>query len=178
MKRSLLLCFALLLAGCGPWISPITAPPASGVAEFDWDKALIRVSEGVAYAFECSDNGPCNSLATEVANPQVAIAYIGHLTVPQYWGNGMRNVTAFVVVGQHAGRTEMVVRNGSSTKKYVVEVLPAIQVSTTATSAAQPTVRLASPIGPSPVAPQSPSPAPSGAAPAAPTGSAAPNVKP
>lgn len=162
MNKALLLCGCFLIAGCGPWVSPVTAPPPAGVAEFRYSDDLIRVSEGVAYAFECSDNGPCNSLAAEVANPQIALAYVAHLTVPQRWSDSMRTVTAFVVVGQRAGRTELLVRNGSDTKKYVVEVLPAVQVSNPASPpAAQPQI----PAAPAPLAPQLPAAAPSGSAP-------------
>lgn len=176
MKSPLLLWGCLLLAGCGPWISPLTAPPPSGVAEFRYSDDLIRVSEGVAYAFECSDNGPCSSLAAEVANPQIALGYIAHLTVPERWGSGTRNVTAFVVVGQRAGRTEMVVRNGSDAKKFVVEVLPAMQPSS-APATPPPVVRMSPPGEPSPVTPSSLPPAAPGTAPAAPSGSAVPPGK-
>lgn len=176
MKGAILLAGCLLFAGCGPWISPVTAPPPSGVAEYKYVDDLIRVSEGVAYAFECSQNGPCSDLATEVADPKIALAYLGHLTVPERWSNGHRNVTAFVVVGQSAGRTELTVRNGTSAKKFIIEVLPAVQVSAPAPAspppAAAPPAAEPAPITP-PSAPSSP-PAPAASAATPPASSATP----
>jgi hypothetical protein len=142
----------------------VTAPPPGGVAEFNYVDDLIRVSEGVAYAFECSDNGPCSSLAAEVAEPQIALAYIAHLTVPERWSSGTRNVTAFVVVGQKAGKTQLLVRNGSNNKRYTVEVLPAIQPSTASTSSAPPVLRMAPAGEPAPVPASSAPPAASSSA--------------
>jgi len=163
MKKLILLCGFAMLAGCDPWISPVTAPPPAGIAEFNSVDDLIRVSEGVAYAFECSDNGPCSSLVAEVGEPQIALGYIAHLTVPERWSSGTRHVTAFVVVGQKAGKTQLVVRNGSNARKFTVEVLPAIQPSTTPTGSVAPVVRMAPATEPSPVPASSAPPAVSSA---------------
>jgi hypothetical protein len=116
MRAGALLALGIALAGCSEVsLSAITPPPPGRDAALDDEADEIRLSRGVALAFECVSresgySGPCRDATIAVDDPTVATVYRAHLDAlgGGPWSQqpeGPQQQTAFVVVGLGAGQT-------------------------------------------------------------------------
>lgn len=130
MKRALstVLFAAALSAGCGDTtFQALTAPPPGKEATLNDHKREIRLSRGVALAFECFDEqsgGPCGHGTITTDDKGVASvlpAYLDDLT-PQY-RKGPQPRSAFVVVGKEVGETIINLDTDAGHAHFHVEVL-------------------------------------------------------
>jgi hypothetical protein len=115
-----------LLVACQPFVSAVTTTPPMRAGELDLRASTIRISEGVAMAFECrdgSDFGPCSEFSAKSENSAVASVYPAHLDTRDWSG---KNPTSFVLAGIRAGGTTVTVRSGNWTKSYEVTVEPVV----------------------------------------------------
>jgi hypothetical protein len=117
MTRFYAILLISLAAGCGEvTLSALTTAPPGKVAHLDDDDDTIDLSRGIALGFECNSSedsyyGPCREATATVDDDTVASVYASYLDslAESYNGGvaGPRGRTAFVVVGLHAGKTDL-----------------------------------------------------------------------
>jgi hypothetical protein len=122
----------VLFAGCGEvTLSALTAAPPGKVAHLDDDDDTIDLSRGIALGFECNSSedsyyGPCRQATATVDDEGVASVYASYLDslAESYNGGiaGPRSRTAFVVVGLHAGKTDMHISSKDGDVSFEVTV--------------------------------------------------------
>jgi hypothetical protein len=64
----------LFLLGCDPRLTALTAAPPTAVAELDTTDDLMRLSQGIALAVECTayTGGPCEDATATSADTKIA----------------------------------------------------------------------------------------------------------
>lgn len=132
MKTSLLLGAALVLStltGCGPSMFAVSTPPPtrSGAHHVDvFDEDQIKISKGVALAFDCADiwtGNPCSIASLQTENKKVAQVYPAFLERQKTpWGTTVEPRSAFVLTGIAPGETVMTVVSDSGTRSVVITV--------------------------------------------------------
>lgn len=85
----------------------LNAPPPSRVATLDNAHDALRISAGVALAFECTTawGNPCSAGTATVDDPTVAKVMPAHLGRLSAFANGSLPPTSYVVVGVKPGQT-------------------------------------------------------------------------
>jgi hypothetical protein len=126
MKRAVLAGFLALatsaLAGCRPFIMPVTSAPidhegsVDGVV-FQGANDTVHLSKGVAIAVECRDEAwytPCSNATARTGNVAIARVVPAHLEKYRSpWGTtewvdaDSSHRSAFVVMGVEAGETDL-----------------------------------------------------------------------
>jgi hypothetical protein len=132
----------MFAAGCNddPTITSISPAPPGATAEYfesrQNDARTIRLTEGVAIAFECKDykNKPCGFDGTTIEDGNVAAVRrawsdydpeVVYGRGPQVGQRSQQNRTVFVVMGKRPGRTKMILVTGYGEVDVNIEVLPA-----------------------------------------------------
>jgi hypothetical protein len=125
---------ALFAAGCGEVnVVALTVPPPGKTAQLDAEDQTLRLSRGVAFAFECTEwddsyDGPCRNARVTATNPDVASAYKSYLDdlAPAWDGGdvGPRSRAAFVVVGLAVGDAKVRVDTSEDYVTIDVTVIP------------------------------------------------------
>ena len=120
-------------------ISPLTTAPPGAIAEYVQDLPRevhnVRITEGIAMAFECRDwNGaPCVLEGSTVGDDKIVGFRPAYGDLAQTVAYGRRSSTQqaylnrslFVVVGRHAGRSDLTLRTGTGTVVLSVDVFAA-----------------------------------------------------
>lgn len=128
---SMLVAAALLstLTGCGPSMFAVSTPPPtrSGAHRVDvFDEDQIKLSQGVALAFDCADiwtGNPCSIASLQTENKKVAQVYPAFLERQRTpWGTTVEPRSAFVLTGIARGETVMTVVSDSGTRSVVITV--------------------------------------------------------
>ena len=132
MKPLVSIAAALLLAtvtGCGPSMFAVSTPPPtrSGAHRVDvFDEDQIKLSQGVALAFDCADiwtGNPCSIASLQTENKKVARVYPAFLERKQTpWGTTVEPRSAFVLTGIARGDTVMKVASDSGTRSVLITV--------------------------------------------------------
>lgn len=106
MKAALLAGIALACGACTSYRT-VTAPPPDHVAALDSAHDQLRISAGVAVAFECTTawGNPCSDGDATVDDPKIARVLPAHLDRLESYMDGTFTPTSYVVVGVHAGTT-------------------------------------------------------------------------
>lgn len=118
------------LAGCEPNLAALTAPPPVGIAELDDDAGEIRVSRGVALAFECTYQGsPCADAGAEIGDDAIISVRPAFLELLSEQGVGASSPgpqprSAFVLVGLSEGTTSLVITSSDGDTDLDVTVVP------------------------------------------------------
>lgn len=104
-------------AGCEHRYEALTAPPPGMVASLDDGEKHIRLSTGVALAFECfrgSGNDPCDG-AVSTSRPDIVLAYPANLDslTERDYRKGPSARSVYVVVGIADGETSVSAGGGS-----------------------------------------------------------------
>lgn len=112
-----LLAVLALASGCGEvTLSALSVAPPGKTALLDTEGDDLKLSRGIAFAFECiareSDYyGPCREATARIEDEAVGSVYASYLDTlaPAYddGETGPRSRIAFVVVGLHEGRTDI-----------------------------------------------------------------------
>jgi hypothetical protein len=103
-------CLAFLLAafasGC-TYYGALTPPPPGRVASLNTSDNELRLSRGVALAFECvTPNGnPCSEGVATIDDPKVAQVYPAHVGKLDRYMQGTFTPASYVVVGLAPGKT-------------------------------------------------------------------------
>lgn len=119
--------FGAALTGCvEPQFEALTAPPPTGVAELDREADSIRLSRGVALAFECTVQGsPCESASAESSDGSVISVRPAATDQLAYGGlSGEQPQTIFVVVGEGAGNATITVHTADGDATLDAQVEP------------------------------------------------------
>jgi hypothetical protein len=150
------------LAGCGPTLYALSAPPPGRTGWLDSDKDTLDVTDGVAIAFACEKHGPCRNARAQSEDPNVAEVVPAHLArldprIGDAWAFTISMVpaTTFVVVARATGRTVIHVRSDDGDRDLTVRVAPApaaAPVAATATATPIPTATPTATAGTVPVA--------------------------
>lgn len=116
LRASLLLLLAGSATGC-TYYRAITPPPPGKQAHLDTAKDELRISEGVAVAFECVDGsgGPCEPRNAATDDPEIAEVHPAHANELRPDGmqghhgpaSGSLPPSAYVVVGMSPGETTL-----------------------------------------------------------------------
>jgi len=85
----------------------LTPPPPSRVATLNTADNEVRISPGVALAFECITPGgnPCGNGDATMDDPKVAKVFPAHVNRLDRFMSGSFTPTSFVVVGVKPGET-------------------------------------------------------------------------
>ena len=117
------------LTGCGPSMFAVSTPPPtrSGAHQVDlFDEDQIKLSRGVALAFDCADiwpGNPCSIASLKTENKKVAQVYPAFLERQKTpWGTTVEPRSAFVLTGISPGETVMTVVSDSGTRAVVITV--------------------------------------------------------
>ena len=103
---------ALLLAispsGC-TYYGALTPPPPGRVASLNTSDNELRLSRGVALAFECVTPGgnPCSEGVATVDDPKIAQVYPAHVGKLDRYMQGTFTPASYVVVGLTTGKTTL-----------------------------------------------------------------------
>jgi len=122
-----LVVFGLALTGCmDPKFEALTAPPPTGVAELDRDANSIRLSHGVALAFDCTfGSAPCESASAESSDASVVSIRAAATDQLAYGGlSGEQPQTIFVIVGEAQGTATLTVHTADGDATLDVGVEP------------------------------------------------------
>jgi hypothetical protein len=97
------------------------------VAALDGVGDTIRLSEGVAMAFECREgfsHGPCDSFRVDSRDPSIATVHLAHVDPERgAWSwSRVDALTSFVLVGIRPGNTVVTARAGKWSHAYEVTV--------------------------------------------------------
>ncbi len=105
----------------------LNAPPPSRVATLDNAHDALRISEGVALAFECTTawGNPCSAGTASVDNPTVATVLPAHLGRLASFVDGTLPPTSYVVVGVKPGETLLRVPGEDPVRVVVVAAVDA-----------------------------------------------------
>jgi hypothetical protein len=131
---------AALLMGCEgdpTFTAKSNAPPGATADYFEdrsTDKRTIRITEGLAFALECSDpkNRPCAWEDSATGDPSIATARRAYGDLDQKLVSGstlgqssQRTRMMFVVTAHKPGETFLTVKTGMTPVDIKIEVLPA-----------------------------------------------------
>ena len=129
MKRALLLLALLLpaLVGCGPTLAAQSSPPPGRIASFEPndDHYDLDLSQGVAIAISCYDDGPCKNVVVSTddeAIVDVKGAAFGALEQNPYTYQTL-TPAGVVLVGKHPGKTKVKVKTKDGSKTIHVTVI-------------------------------------------------------
>lgn len=125
----------LVLSGCNPYLTQQSmAPPGrqARLAEVSGFWGLkhyrLKLSEGVALAIACEQNGPCENISVVSANPAIAEVRLASLSKLEPAG-GVRQAqvpsAAFVIVGKSPGRVKVRLKSREGERDVVVTVVAA-----------------------------------------------------
>ena len=106
MKSILLVVVVVACSACTSYRT-VTAPPPGHVASLDNAHDQLRVSQGVAIAFECTTawGNPCSAGQASIDDPKVARVLPAHLDRLETYLDGTFAPTSYVVVGVAPGKT-------------------------------------------------------------------------
>lgn len=132
MKRLCMLALGLLASGCSPTLYAVSTPPPTRDAEHvqtPFQDDVVRVSRGVAMAFDCYDpflGGSCRDASAKIDDTEIAKVFPAHLERekdPYFGGYGdARRRSGFVLVGVKQGRTTVHVQSAEGVRNVVVIV--------------------------------------------------------
>lgn len=129
MKRALLAALLALpsLAGCDPTFTALTAPPPTAVAEYDAAKAAVRLTQGIAFAIECTYQGyACASVKAQAVDPKIVHvlpAYLDLLAPAENTYNRKANRSVLVLVGDAPGETTLTISSDQGDRDLAVTIL-------------------------------------------------------
>lgn len=122
----------LATTGCSPSLYAVSTPPPTRDAEHSsipFQDDVLRLSRGVAIAFDCYDpflGGSCREATAKIDDPEIAKVFPAHLERakdPYYGGYGdARRRSGFVMVGVKEGRTTVHVQSAEGVRNVVVIV--------------------------------------------------------
>jgi hypothetical protein len=122
MKRTLFLLVAIAVCtGCTSYRA-LTAPPPSRVASLNDSRDELRVSQGVALAFECVTawGNPCSAGQASIDDEKVAKVLPAHLNRVDPYIEGSLQPTSYVVVGVSPGETTLHIAGEDPVRVVVV----------------------------------------------------------
>jgi hypothetical protein len=134
----LLLGLSAALAGCKPFLIPVSSAPPERHGAIDpeptGEEDLIHLSKGVALGFECRESFwylPCGGATAQTANGKIARVLPAHLDKyrnpwgqTEYYESDISHRTVFVVMGVEAGETELDVHSNDGDRHFHVIVDP------------------------------------------------------
>ena len=102
-------------SGCGPTLTAQTSPPAGRTASFDENDGHydLDISQGVAIAISCYNDGPCKDVVVATENESIADVKSASLI----------DTVSLVIVGKAPGVTRVKVRTSKGDKTINVKVL-------------------------------------------------------
>lgn len=120
----------LALSACAPSLEQQSLAPPGRTARLEavqgfWSTKYYRVdvSQGVALAITCDDNGPCKHMDVVSEDPGVAEVRPASLVAMQTFGyTSQAPATAFVIIGKTPGTTKLHVHGKKKTREVVVTV--------------------------------------------------------
>ncbi|MFW5738887.1 MAG: hypothetical protein ACOC1F_00830 [Myxococcota bacterium] len=108
IRSGLLPLLALVVAGTGcTTYRTLTPPPPSREASLDSSDRELRISTGVALAFECITPGgnPCSKGQATIDDTSVAKVYPAYLSRLDRFFSGTFTPSSYVVIGVKPGQT-------------------------------------------------------------------------
>lgn len=120
-----------LIAGCDPRLTALTAAPPTAVAELDTTDDSVRLSQGIALAFECTAyaGGPCENAAASSADEAITKVFPAFVDLLAPGDTTQRAIASepravFVLVGAAPGDTTVTITSGDGSVDVSVKVLP------------------------------------------------------
>ena len=115
-------------SGCGPVLSSQSAPPPGRTASFDSNDGHydLDISQGVAIAISCYDDGPCKDVVIATEDESIADVRGASVTATaERDPYTYRTLTpaSIVIVGKAPGKTRVKVKTKDGSKTINVHVL-------------------------------------------------------
>jgi hypothetical protein len=122
-----LLAAALLAAGCDPTLTALTIAPPTAVAEVDNAEKDVRLSQGIALAIECTDQGsPCEDASATSSDAEIVRVLPGFVDLLAPGDAYQRSATdepRAIFVGGKPGDTTVTLTTGDTDVEIDVKVL-------------------------------------------------------
>lgn len=128
-----LLVLSALAGACTPNLYAVSTPPPLRTAELRSEQPLfskrtyqVRLSAGVAMAFNCSHGGPCRDARVTSEDPAVARVVPAHLNRLErdYMSLDHNAPTTFVLMGVSPGETRVHLASADGDASIRVTVIP------------------------------------------------------
>lgn len=113
----------LLFASSCTSYRTLTPPPPSREASLNTSDNELRISTGVALAFECTTAGgnPCSKGVATIDDPSIAKVYPAYLNRLSNYFDGTFSPTSYVVVGMKPGETVLRIPDEDPLRVIVVD---------------------------------------------------------
>jgi len=120
-SRAWLACLAMVTLSCTSY-RPLTPAPPGRTATLDGSGSQLRLSRGVALAFECVTGGgnPCGPGQPEVDDSKIARVFPMHANRPGGYATGSSAPQRHVVLGMSPGETWLRIPGESPVRVVVV----------------------------------------------------------